>query len=221
MRTDNSDYRAKQVSAPVHCGHRGWIVSAALILSLTISGCSGESGSTSTAKAKSSETAPSVAHQTNDGELYAAVNDERRKWYVTHREQDGEWQSGSFWRSGPMNSAIVTISGLTDEGIMPTGKGDIRISMVVANLDTAPQAQAVQFVFQPDGHSKAWLSEDGGEAKVTLYEAQMDGEFLKLGGSFSGVVLLPDRGNVSTDTDMARRFEIKDGAFSVRIRQQQ
>ncbi|MEQ9316578.1 MAG: hypothetical protein RLN72_12060 [Henriciella sp.] len=183
--------------------------------------CGGSDASPTDRASDASAPAPSVAHQTNDGELYAAVNDARRKWFVTHREQDGEWQSGSFWRSGPMNSAIVTISGLTDEDVMPTGKGDLRISMTVANLASAPDAQAVQFVYQPDGYSKAWLSEDGGEANVTLYEAQMDGEFLKLGGSFSGVVLLPDRGNVSTDTDMARSFEIKDGSFSVRIRQQQ
>ncbi len=104
---------------------------------------------------------------------------------------------------------------------MPSGKGDIQISMIVTRIDTAPQAQTVRLIYQPAGYSKAWLSEDGGEANVTLYEAQMDGEFLKLGGSFSGVVLLPDRGDVSTETDMTRRFEIKDGSFSVRIRQQE
>ncbi len=63
-------------------GRRVWFVSAVIFLSLTMPGCSRKGGSASPTAADSSEPVPSVEHKTNDGELYAAVNDERRKWLL-------------------------------------------------------------------------------------------------------------------------------------------
>jgi len=155
-----------------------------------------------------------------DGELYAAVNGERRKWYVTHIVRDGDWQSGSFWRPMSLKDTVqVTLFGLPEKKARPTGKGDVMIALIIKYENDAPRVISAEFTYFADGYTKTWSSEHGGEGTVMLNRYIPDGEYLDLGGGFSAVVELPDLGNAATETEMPRRFEISDGSFAVRIRQ--
>ncbi len=189
---------------------------------LAVAGC-GEGKQASNAAGAGASPDASVAASGGseiDGELYAAVNGERRSWYVTHIERDGDWQSGSFWR--PMsiaNTTQVTIFGLPENTARPTGKGDVMISLTVTGQSGAPRVAIANITYFADGRTKTWTSDIGGDADVVLYRYEFDGEYLDIGGSFSGVVELPDLGNAATQTEAPRRIEIKDGSFAVRVRQ--
>lgn len=189
-----------------------------------VAGC-GDGGRESTAPENGASPAPAVSgivSSTVDGELYASVNGERRAWYVTHMERDSEWQSGSSWQ--PMsaaNTTQITIFGLPENTVRPTGKGDVMIALTVTGPSGAPRVASADITYFADGRTKTWTSDIGGDAEVVLYRYEFDGEYLDIGGSLSGVVELPDLGNAATQTEMPRRIEIKDGSFAVRIRQLQ
>ena len=204
--------------------HRG-VVGAAMLAALLTVGCGKEgNGTTRIADDNSrnaSATTPAPGAEI-DGEMYGAVNGERRKWYVAHVERDGEWQSGSFWRSMSLNNTTqVTIFGLPDKTARPTGKGDVMISLVVQGESNSPRVISADFTYFADGYTKTWTSEQGGAANVVLNRFIFDGEYLDIGGGFSGVVGLPDLENAATETDAPRQFEISDGSFAVRIRKLQ
>lgn len=154
-----------------------------------------------------------------DGEMFATVNGEKRKWYVTHIERGGDWQSGSFWRPAPMKSATIHLTGLTEKGDRPTGKGDLRLNLLAVNLGGATRGTEPRLSILADGVVKTWTSEANGEASVLLNRAIVDGEYLELGGGFAGVVILPDED--AANTDQPKEIKIENGAFAVRIRQYQ
>ena len=111
---------------------------AALILVGGLAACGGNDGADeeTTVEAKTEKPAEKAsakeAEAEVDGEMYAAVNDDRRKWYVTHLEDDGDWQSGSFWRAMSLKDTYqVTLFGLTNKAAKPSGKGDVMMSLVV------------------------------------------------------------------------------------------
>ncbi|WP_035615052.1 hypothetical protein [Hyphomonas johnsonii] len=149
-----------------------------------------------------------------DGRIVATIGGEKREWYVTHVDSDGEWKSGSFWRDAPMKSAHLAISGLTEKDIKPTGKGDMRLSMIVTNLSGSPQVMSSQMFFLPDGPVKAWASDENGSFAVVVDHVSIDGDFLELEGDFAGEVAL----DAKYDTEMPRTFKVEDGAFDVRVR---
>lgn len=155
-----------------------------------------------------------------DGEMYAAVDEERRIWFVTHVERDGGWQSGSFWRPmSPNDMTQITLFGLPNKTAQPTGKGDVMISLMVSGTSGSPKVISAKITYFSDGHAKPWTSEEGGSATVVLNRYEFDGEYLDLGGGFSGIVELHDLGNAATEVDEPRRVEISDGSFAVRLRQ--
>lgn len=195
------------------------------VLALVAAGCgNGEADTVSPSKSEVSKDVESsvVDSVAVDGELYAAVNGERRIWYVTHLARDGEWQSGSFWRPMSLKDTTqVTLFGLPEKKARPTGKGDLMIGLVIKNEAGVPRVVSVDFTYFADGYTKTWTSEHGGEGTVMLNRYIPDGEYLDLGGGFSADVELPDLGNAATETALPRRFEISDGSFAVRVRQLQ
>lgn len=162
---------------------------------------------------------PSKGDAIVDGEMFATVNGEKRKWYVTHIERGGDWRSGSFWRPAPMKSATIHLTGLTEKGDRLTGKGDLRLGLIAVNLGGATRGTEPRLSMLADGVVKTWTSEENGEATVLLNRAIVDGEYLELGGGFSGVVMLPDED--AADTDQPKAIKIENGSFAVRIRQYQ
>ena len=191
-------------------------------LFLALAGCGGSEdvNSTKTDTTPSHSSNGAVSNVSIDGEMYSVVNGERRKWYVTHLERGDDWQSGSFWRStGIKNTTQVTIFGLPTKAARQTGKGDIMISLMISESMGAARVVNAEITYFADGFSKTWTVQEGSDATVVLNRFLFDGDYLDLGGSFSGVVELPDLGNAATETEMPRRIEIKDGAFAVRIRQ--
>lgn len=189
---------------------------------LGIAGCGGAKDGASTTREASApiQEKAAAASVSVDGEMYSAVNGERRKWYVTHLERDDGWQSGSFWRStGVKNTTQVIIFGLPTKSARPTGKGDIMISLIITESMGAARVVNAEITYFADGFSKTWTAQKNGEAAVVLNRFIFDGDYLDVGGGFSGVVELPDLGNAATETEMPRRIEIESGAFAVRIRQ--
>lgn len=197
----------------------GWVAAAVLLLQTACGG--GEEAATPAASAPASAAQPPAAAQSAvvDGEMWANVNGERRKWYITHIERDGDWQSGSFWRPSAMKSVQVSLFGLTDQGAMPTGKGDIQLNFLIPDPGAKTTTTMVTFNLFADGRTKTWTSDELGEAVIMLNRTEFEGEYLELGGSFSGKVVLPDLGNAATETSQPREFELKDGVFSVRVRE--
>ena len=194
-------------------------VAAGLLLLVS---CGGETSSADGIPADgslaTSTTISGAASAVVDGEMLAAVNGTPHKWYVTHIEQHGHWQSGSFWKPAPMKSATVSISGLTEKGARPTGKGDIRINLIVTDLEGTPKVMAPEITYFADGLAKTWIADEESGAKIMLNRVVLDGDYLDLGGGFSGTVTLGDTGTAASGTDQPREFKIENGAFAIRIR---
>lgn len=184
---------------------------------LLVAGCGADRAEE--APAGGGQALPARGDAVVDGEIYAAVNGERRKWYVTHIERDGNWEAGSFWREAPMKSVAVSVFGLAEKSALPTGKGDIQFSFTITNPGAVPRAAAVTISYLADGYSKTWTSDDGGDASIMLNRIVQDGEFYDLGGGFSATVVLPDLGNAATDTEKPRKIEISEGSFAFRVRE--
>ena len=163
-------------------------------------------------------TIPGAPGPVVDGEMFASVNGTRHKWYVTHIEQNGHWQRGSFWRPAPMKSATVSIWGLTEKGALSTGKGDLRINLIVADLEGTPKVMAPEFTYFADGQTKTWNADEESGAKIMLNRVMLNGDYLDLGGGFSGTVTLGDTGTAASGAEPPPEFEIENGAFAIRIR---
>lgn len=197
---------------------------AAYILVGGLAACGGNDGGEeeTTAEAKTEKPAEKAsakkAEAEVDGQLFAAVNDDRRSWYVTHLESDGDWQSGSFWRAMSLKDTYqVTLFGLTSKAAKPSGKGDVMMSLVVQGETNNVRVVSAELTFFADGLSKTWTSENSGGAKVMLNRFIIDGDYIDIGGGFSGVVELP--ADSAASTEQPETFEIKDGSFAVRVRQ--
>lgn len=207
--------------APVFTPHGGPKRGASRVLAiflaslLGLAGCGGEEAAQTAGAGQQAEARGAAVV---DGKIYAAVNGERRVWYVTHVERDGNWEAGSFWRAGPMNSVAVSVFGLAEKSARPTGKGDIKFSFVITDPGATARAGAVSIDYFADGYTRRWTSESGGAASITLNKVVADGDFYDLGGGFSGTVQLPDLGNAATDTDRPRQVEISEGSFAFRVR---
>lgn len=192
-------------------------------VALLLSACS-DAESTNPSQDATSPTNGSVgdsvqAEAVIDGKIFAEVNGERRVWYVTHIERQGDWQSGSFWRPMMRSNAQISIFGLTEKGARPTGKGDIQLSFMVAGVGDISRPSETTINLFADGFSKTWSSDQGGSAQLVLNRVERDGEYIDLGGGFSGEVVLPDLGNTATQTDQPRTFIIKDGTFVAKLRE--
>ncbi|NVJ65004.1 MAG: hypothetical protein HWE16_00830 [Gammaproteobacteria bacterium] len=146
------------------------------------------------------------------GNLYAAVNGERQKWYLiqSHRTEGNETTGN--WRPMAQNHSVqVTMTGLTDKSARATSKGDIQVRMTLENVEQAAKPVLTEIELFADGYSRSWSSAENGKAQVFINRFEMDDDILDIGGGFYGSIKLAKHSEGDATS------EIKDLIFAVKV----
>ena len=144
-------------------------------------------------------TAPAV--QSEAGTVQTTLNGEPTRWQVDSRQSD--------WFGG-LDSPLTSVSFLSSVHADASVPG--RISFTLTRNANGWISSGIKIV--PTVSGPVYSSNDGA-AEVVVTSAVMDGDILKLSGTFSGT--LPYREYTSPEADMNKVLNLQDGTFEVNI----
>ena len=151
------------------------------------------------------------------GTLTGTVDGEKRTWYVTAAEMEGETVSQSDFMGDPSSGATVSLFGHPTESVM-SSKASILLSFSV-NSPGAPRVSGVEITYggfsKVEGQTGFYNSGNDGQAEVVVSSFGAEGERLKISGTFSGT--MPFRASTSKEPDMDHVVTVTDGSFDTLI----
>ncbi len=146
------------------------------------------------------------------GEIRATVDGNSRTWYVLGDADN----TNSGWTSMIPGSLFdVSLWGSPGESNAMAIAGVLAIDPSVMKRGDKPTASDVTIQYLEGGFSNIYVTTDDGKNSVTVEELSVEGDFLRVSGSFDGVAYFKQNA-MDRDVDSSRSVSIQ-GTFSVTL----
>jgi hypothetical protein len=121
-----------------------------------------------------------------DGTIEAVLDGEQRTWYITSGEYKGQQQSQSGWNSQGDTGAVVTLFGHTSAQSARGSKQAIIVGFTLNGIGGNLSVEHPEVTYLKGGFSDSYATNMQGDASVTVTSAKINGDILKISGSFRG-----------------------------------
>ena len=121
-----------------------------------------------------------------DGTIEAVLDGEQRTWYITSGEHEGQQKSQSGWESQGSTGAMVTLLGHTSAQSTFGTKQAIIVGFTLYGIGGNVSVESPEVTYLKGGFSDSYATNMQGDASVTVTSAEIDGDILKVSGSFRG-----------------------------------
>lgn len=204
-----------------------WMLGATAAFALVACGgessTSGSASSAESAESGSDATPPVSAADAAaaDGTITATLNGVTSTWYVTSDTLQGEYVSQSDWtRFGAAGPISVTLFGHTTPTSVLSSTHALMIDITTSADGAGKPVGSPGLTFLSESLMNHHTSDVGDDVTIELDRLELDGDTMRLSGSFAGVLGFRSmRG--AEPADGVSEIVVTDGSFSATIREQQ